>query len=294
MELFQIDYFRALARTGNVTAAASELHITQPALSRAISALETDLDTQLFERERGKLHLNRAGELFLENADKIFAEIANARERLEALKKPEAETLRFGTTQHGLITRALYAFCAERPELHVEEERLPAREIKNYCETSGADFVFSPESAHSPVIEVWKLYTDGFVLLGGENGAEIPVEEIRDMRIIQVENYHRLDAVYASPNFSENLCFDCGDVALALGLVRSGFGVTVLSRDYYRFLSESSPGMTEGINCAVVTKNGLPLTYDVLCSRQRYREMSAAAGEFADFLKQFYALAMTE
>lgn len=289
MELFQIDYFRTLARTGNMTAAASELHITQPALSRAISALETDLDTQLFERERGKLHLNRAGELFLENADKIFAEIGNARERLGALKKPEAETLRFGTTQHGLITRALYAFCAGRPEIHVEEERLPAREIKNYCETSSADFVFSSESAHSPVIEVWKLYTDGFVLLGGGSGAEISVDKIRDMRVIQVENYHRLDAVYASPNFSGNLCFDCGDVALALGLARKGFGAVVLSQDYYRFLSESSPGMTDGINCAVITKNGLPVTYDVLCSRQRYREMSETAVKFADFLSEFYS-----
>ncbi len=88
MELFQIDYFRTLARTGNMTAAASELHITQPALSRAISALETDLGTQLFERARGKLRLNHAGELFLENADKIFAETGNARERLEALERP--------------------------------------------------------------------------------------------------------------------------------------------------------------------------------------------------------------
>ncbi len=289
MELFQIDYFRTLARTGNMTAAASELHITQPALSRAISALETDLGTQLFERARGKLRLNHAGELFLENADKIFAEIGNARERLEALERPVGESLRFGTTQHGLITRALYAFCAERPALHVEEERVPVQEIKNYCETSAADFVVSSESAHSPVVEAWKLYTDGFVLLGGKDGSEVTVEEIQNMRIIQRENYHQLDAVYASPNFSGNVCFDCGDVILALSLVRRGFGALVLSQDYCRFLSENCPEMMSGIGSAVITKNGVPVTYDVLCSRQRYRESTETAECFTEFLAEFYS-----
>ena len=288
MELFQIDYFRALARIGNMTLAASELHITQPALSRAISALESDLGTQLFERERGKLRLNRAGELFLENADKIISEIDNARERIASLSKPAEEVLRLGTTQYGLVTRALAAFCAQRPALRIELERVPLGEIKNYCETSGADFVFSPESSQSPVVEISRLYTDGFILFGGGTG-EVSVEQLQGMRIIQLENYHRLDTVYASPNFSENICFACTDVVLALDLVRQGFGALPLTSDYAGYLRSACPELTRGIDTAVITRNGQPVTYEVLCSRHRYRERGETAGKFFRFLSEFYS-----
>ena len=65
MELNQLHYFVAVARTENITKAAQELFITQPALSRVILRLETELGTPLFDRKGGRLTLNDHGKVFL-------------------------------------------------------------------------------------------------------------------------------------------------------------------------------------------------------------------------------------
>lgn len=65
MELNQLHYFMAVAKTENITKAAQELFITQPALSRVILRLETELGTPLFDRKGGRLTLNDQGKVFL-------------------------------------------------------------------------------------------------------------------------------------------------------------------------------------------------------------------------------------
>lgn len=65
MELNQLHYFVAVAKTENITKAAQELFITQPALSRVILRLENELGTPLFDRKGGRLLLNDHGKVFL-------------------------------------------------------------------------------------------------------------------------------------------------------------------------------------------------------------------------------------
>lgn len=65
MELNQLHYFAAVAKTENITKAAQELFITQPALSRVILRLERELGTPLFDRNGGRITLNEHGKVFL-------------------------------------------------------------------------------------------------------------------------------------------------------------------------------------------------------------------------------------
>lgn len=62
MTFTQIEYFLALTKSLNMTEAARHLYITQPTLSRQISAMEEDMDVQLFYRTKGRLQLTPAGE----------------------------------------------------------------------------------------------------------------------------------------------------------------------------------------------------------------------------------------
>ena len=65
MEMQQIRYFLTLARTLNFTRAAEECHVTQPALTRAIQALEAELGGELMRRERQNSHLTELGQRML-------------------------------------------------------------------------------------------------------------------------------------------------------------------------------------------------------------------------------------
>lgn len=65
MELNQLHYFVTVAKTENISKAAQELFITQPALSRVILRLENELGIPLFDRKGGRLLLNEHGKVFL-------------------------------------------------------------------------------------------------------------------------------------------------------------------------------------------------------------------------------------
>ena len=62
MEMHQVRYFLAVARTLNFTKAADECHVAQPSLTRAIKLLEGELGGELFRRERPRAMLTPLGE----------------------------------------------------------------------------------------------------------------------------------------------------------------------------------------------------------------------------------------
>ncbi|MCU0513791.1 MAG: LysR family transcriptional regulator [Anaerolineae bacterium] len=73
MELDQVEAFVRVAREGTFTRAAQRLHLTQPAISQRIAALEVELRGPLFERRGRQLVLTAAGEIFLPYAERMLA-----------------------------------------------------------------------------------------------------------------------------------------------------------------------------------------------------------------------------
>eukprot|EP01031_Cornospumella_fuschlensis_P008994 gene8994-11054_t len=74
----QIDAFIALAEQRSFTRAAALCHLSQPAFSALIRALEDDLGLRLFDRSTRHVDLTPEGHNFLESARRIRAEITNA------------------------------------------------------------------------------------------------------------------------------------------------------------------------------------------------------------------------
>ncbi|MBR2539509.1 MAG: LysR family transcriptional regulator [Mogibacterium sp.] len=74
MTLNQLSYFRVVARLENFRAAAEELYISQPSLSRSIDSLEKELGVLLFDRSGRGIVLTKSGRLFLEYVERILEE----------------------------------------------------------------------------------------------------------------------------------------------------------------------------------------------------------------------------
>lgn len=72
MEINQLHYFIIVAKMESITKAAGVLYLTQSALSRSIAKLETELGTNLFDRDGGRLVLNDTGRKFLEYAEEAL------------------------------------------------------------------------------------------------------------------------------------------------------------------------------------------------------------------------------
>jgi LysR family transcriptional regulator, transcription activator of glutamate synthase operon len=75
MDIRQLRYVVAVARTSHFTRAAAELGVAQPALSQTIALLEKRMSVALFDRSGRRVRLTTAGQMFVERAEKILAEL---------------------------------------------------------------------------------------------------------------------------------------------------------------------------------------------------------------------------
>jgi DNA-binding transcriptional LysR family regulator len=121
-DLRQLRAFAAVHDAGSVSAAARTVHLTQPALSRRISELESALGVRLFDRTGGRLRLTSEGESLLVHSRNVLAEGESLVTRAEAFRKGRGRTLAVGTapmTMESVIAPALHRYLREHQEIDV-------------------------------------------------------------------------------------------------------------------------------------------------------------------------------
>ncbi len=121
MELYQLQYFVAIAENGSFTRASEALYVSQPSLSAGIKKLEKELDVSLLERRWRGVCVTPAGQLFLGKATKIIAEYQST---INALRNfQERPVLRIGmlcTLQVKTIVKIIQSFHELYPEVIIE------------------------------------------------------------------------------------------------------------------------------------------------------------------------------
>lgn len=105
MEIYQLRTFVTVAKLGHLTRAAERLHLTQPAVSGHIKALEQELGVALFQREHSGMSLTREGELLLPEAENTLGAAAALVSRARAVKGQLTGRVRLGTLGDGDLIR---------------------------------------------------------------------------------------------------------------------------------------------------------------------------------------------
>lgn len=117
--------FEAVARTGRVTLAAEELHVTHSAVSRQVKALEQSLGVRLFAGPRNRLELTDAGRELLPALTEAFDQIAGAVRRVRAGAEDLHIAVNASLSVKWLIPR-LGRFQAAHPEIRLNISELSA------------------------------------------------------------------------------------------------------------------------------------------------------------------------
>lgn len=105
MDFNRLRSFAAVAEAGHLTRAAEKLHISQPALSAQIKALEDELDLALFERTSTGMTLTAAGKRLLAEAGKVLAASQAFQAEARALKGTVSGEARVGTLSDPVFIR---------------------------------------------------------------------------------------------------------------------------------------------------------------------------------------------
>src|SRR3954465_14122524 len=98
MEVHQLQYVVAVARTGNFSRAAEQCHVSQPSLSQQIIKLEEELGERLFDRLKRQVKITPHGELFVRRALRVLEELDAAKREAR-----DATDLLRGTATIGVL-----------------------------------------------------------------------------------------------------------------------------------------------------------------------------------------------
>ncbi len=120
MDIHNLQAFVAVATTGSFSRAAEQLCLTQPAVSKRITALEQQLGARLFDRIGRQITLTEAGQMLWPRAGHILAEMEDSRRAIANLDRATTGRLGIGTSHHiGLhrLPPVLRTFTANYPDV---------------------------------------------------------------------------------------------------------------------------------------------------------------------------------
>jgi DNA-binding transcriptional LysR family regulator len=123
MELNHLQSFIAVAKLGHLTRAAETLHLSQPALSGQIKALEENLGVTLFERSSSGMSLTTSGRRLLEDAQRVIEAVEQLKHAAQRLRGLTTGTIKLGTVLEPstLQLGGMLALAFERhPQLELE------------------------------------------------------------------------------------------------------------------------------------------------------------------------------
>lgn len=123
MDIAALDTFVAVASSASFSDAAQQLHLTQPAISKRIAALENELNTRLFDRIGRQITLTESGRALLPRAQRILEELEDSRRALSNLSGSVAGRLTIATSHHiGLhrLPPVLRSFMARYPAVDLD------------------------------------------------------------------------------------------------------------------------------------------------------------------------------
>ncbi|MCK4951674.1 MAG: LysR family transcriptional regulator, partial [Gammaproteobacteria bacterium] len=123
MDINGLKAFTVVAEHGSFSRAAEHLFLTQPAVSKRISALESELDTRLFDRIGHRITLTEAGQILLTRAQRILSEVEDSRKIVANLSGKISGNLPIGTSHHiGLhrLPPVLRMYARQYPQVQLD------------------------------------------------------------------------------------------------------------------------------------------------------------------------------
>jgi DNA-binding transcriptional LysR family regulator len=240
MEMQQVRYFLAVARTLHFTRAAEECNVTQPSLTRAIKQLEAELGGDLFRRERPHAIMTDLGQRMQPLLKQCYESALGAKALAAAINSGEKGSLKLAlshTIDLGLIAPQLTELRQLFSSLELRLLRGTGVEINDLLKRGDAELAVSA-AIEEPWerLDRWPLFDDSFYLAAHRNHplanrATIHFEDLRAERFL-LRPYCEQAQQLADLLRQHDIDIDHGDAVASeldlVALLRAGIGVALV------------------------------------------------------------------
>jgi DNA-binding transcriptional LysR family regulator len=240
VQIHQLAYFVAVARTRHFTRAADLTGVSQPTLSKQIRVLENSLGTPLFVRDRGGIELTSAGEALLPHAQRILIDVESAERTVHEVASLRRGRVRLGATPsmcEGLLPGALKAFHTSYPAIDLEVQEGGSRLLTRELAQGRLDvaLLIVPLVTDDRDIETTPVIRERLVLASPPSvtmPARMSVGDLRDVPLVMFrEGYDLRDVTLRAcrtAGFEPRLAVEGGEMSAVLRFVEAGLGHAVV------------------------------------------------------------------
>jgi len=235
LDLVRLRVLDAVARLGSVTAAARELHYSQPSVSHHLARLEAETGANLLQRVGRGVRLTEAGRLLADRAAEIVGRVDSAAAELSAHVGLSAGRVRlagFSSAMSSLVPQAAAALARRHPGLELSLTDTHPPEALQMLRAGQVDvaviFRYDDTAPEDPDIRLVHLLDDPLYLL--TTGGEASLAEHRDTAWIAGCERCRLHLVQmcAREGFTPRVACASDDMVVIQALVAAGMGVATI------------------------------------------------------------------
>ncbi|MER6828499.1 LysR family transcriptional regulator [Streptosporangium sp. NPDC000563] len=235
LDIVRLRVLAAVSRHGSVTAAARELHYSQPSVSHHLAKLEAETGAKLIQRAGRGIRLTEAGRLLAERAIEIIGRLDSASAELSAhvgLRAGRVRLAAFPSALGTFVPEAAAALAGTHPglELRLTETEPPdaLRMLKAGYVDVAVIFRYDDTAPEADGIRLLPLLDDpSYLITSGPVGELISYRDSRWIGGCDRCRSHLLE-LCARAGFEPEIAFTTDDVVAVQALVAAGVGVSAL------------------------------------------------------------------
>jgi LysR family nitrogen assimilation transcriptional regulator len=249
LDLKQLEYFQHVAELGSFTRAATYLSVVQPALSRQIRALETELGQNLFDRNGRGVVLTEAGKRLLEHARGILTQVERARQDLEEHRSADAGHLVVGlppSLGRSITVPLVAEFRARLPKATIATVEGLSTYILEWLAVGRVDCGILYNAAPAPQLDLVPLCDEPLYLMsarsaelmsarangGARRPAPVQLADVANYALIIPSRPHTMrmavEHALASVGCKIRVALEIESISAIIELVGQGYGHAVL------------------------------------------------------------------
>jgi len=288
MELRQIRSFLSIAETLHFGRTAELIHLSQPALSLQIRALEEEVGVRLFERNRRKTTLTAAGFAFRDDAAAALSQLEQAIRRARLAASGKLGLLRIGfvsTAGSEIVPNIVRQFRESNPEVEFSLRNILTAQQVQMLEAGSLDigFLRLPIGEQS-ALDVVTVHREPFVLVVPSSHKLAKRKRVR-LREVAGQDFVMYERAYA-PGFHDlmfgilrdariapNVTQTAVEIPMLISLVASGMGITILPA------SAVKHSVASVVACTIVDR--IPMSEIGIAVSKRFR--TAVVDNFRSF-----------
>lgn len=252
MKFQHLFYFITVIDCSTFTAAAKQLHISQPSLSTAIKKLESDLGLVLLDRTKKDLTLTKEGKILYQEAKRLLIHFNYVEDEMKRLKDQGPLELSIGVIESAKfwVSKVLAEFKENYADVFIQLfEVASLNEVEEALSNFEIHLAITNQYINTDNIESVPLYDEQLIALLPpahplKDKDFITISDLENEKfIISQEGFQtRVDMLTAfrKAGVKPNIQFEIGRFETACSLVEEGLGITVAPENYVKYMTNTS------------------------------------------------------